>query len=99
MPKQNCSNCGKWENGLFPVNTEEMKNKENVANINGTDTLKVCNKCCQKTYKRRLSVVFQVPSEPGTFVCPINKRVKSGYSTIKFLPSYLYILWIQFQHK
>ena len=41
MPKQKCSNCGKWENRLFPVNTEETKNKENVANINGTDTLKV----------------------------------------------------------
>ena len=76
MPKQKCSNCVKWENRLFPVNTEDMKNKENVANINGVDTLKVCNKCRQKTYKGRLSVDFQVPSEPGTFDGLVNKRVK-----------------------
>ena len=71
MPKK-CSDCGKWENRVFPVNIEKMKTKENVANINGTDTLKVCNRCRQKTYKGRLSVDFQVPSEPRTFDGPVN---------------------------
>ena len=76
MPKQKCLNCGKWESRLFPVNTDMMKNKENVANITGKDTSKVRNNCHQKTSKERLSVDSQVPSELGTSDDLVNKRVK-----------------------